>query len=167
MTTRNGVRTPRRQRKWVELRHSNQSVVSGGQSNNSLLASGIEHVKATIAGVIIQMSFNVPSGETAGEIALLEYGIVTVNEDAASAAAFPDPNGPDQVPWLVKDHVLMISEGVTIGPLAVNYRTYRLKAQRVVRDASTRLSFVVNNTPIAGAFTVNYYLTGRVLLLLP
>ena len=90
MTTgrRNG---PKRLRKWVELRDVNGNVVAGGQSNATLLNAGTEHVKSTLIHMQFQITMYAPSGETAGDIARLEYGIVTVNEDAGLAAAFPDP----------------------------------------------------------------------------
>ena len=166
MTTRGNVRA-RRRRKWLELREVDQLVTVNNQHNRTLMVAGTEFTQNTLILLLLRLSMHVQSGETAGDIVLLEYGIAMVNEDAGAAANFPDPVGPDQIPWLLRDHALLVSPGATVTPQGVITRDYTLRGQRIIRDAQTRLSLILNNTTVAGGGVINYHLTGRALFLLP
>ena len=166
MTTARRAQSVRRRRKWVEIRAVQQAAPLGGQSNSTLLPAGIEHVGSTLSLLLIQLSLHPDGDETAGDSCILEYGIAIVNEDAGAASAFPDPSGIDQVPWLMRDHAYVIKSAATTNA-DTTYRSYQLKGQRVIRDASSRLSFIIDNANLIAAMDVTYHITGRALLLLP
>jgi len=166
LTTVRRARGPRRARKWIELKGGPTNIAPAGQASTGLLTGGVELVGSTLTLILFQLTMRPATDETAEDSALLEYGITMVNADAQSAGALPDPSGPDQVPWLMRDHAVIV-KATADDQQSMVYRQYILHGQRVIRDAQTSMVFVIDSTAITAAMDAIYHITGRILLLLP
>ncbi len=168
MTTR--TRTPRRRKLWV----SGQTIfpiLAATQGAVELLGitAPIDMKGHTLLRSIIRMTMLVQQDEAVGDTIRLDYGLVMLNRDAATASAFPDPEDPvDQADWLMLDHAVLVSSSLDENaPANFVNRTYDLSAQRKFGNRDAGLFLVFNNATLVGAADVNAHITSRILLAMP
>ena len=117
------------------------------------------HVQGyTIVRVILRLDAQIT---TLGARGSLSYGLVLMDIDAVSAGAFPDPSGVDEVPWLLRDRIVMTRDA-DAGPqdLVMNYD---LRAMRKYTGHSS-LQFIAD-ADSASAWVNS--VTSRVLVKIP
>ena len=146
---------------WFTTLADGQTVTSGGQSNNELLVQLAESIRkgSTITRILLQLVIH-PA--TVNTICRLKWGMVLVNEDAASGGTFPDADqSTDRADWLARG-----AELVSVTDLFNGQQYARvdrdLRAQRVIRADTDEFHFIIDQDS-SGA-TVNYSVWTRVLI---
>ena len=98
---------------------------------------------------------------TLGVNAAVTYGLTLMNSDAVAAGAFPDPQGVDEVPWLLRDRIVGIRDADAGRQEMV--RTYDLRAMRKYNGQSS-LQFIAD-ADSSSAWSLN--VSSRVLVKIP
>ena len=116
---------------------------------------------ATVTRIILELSL---AANAIDIVARTKWGIVSISEDAATAAAFPDADAAlDLADWLIRGASVIVSSDVNDGSQFVRVsRDYR--AQRVLRGATDETHFIIDN---ASGVQVNFDLWTRILVRLP
>ena len=168
MTTQRSS-APRRRMAWTETVISTNVLGAGGQIGHRIFGpeGQLSLVGATITRILFNLSMLPETGETGGDMGRLDYGMTMVDEDAATAGAFPDPAGSDTVPWVMRDMRILVNESTVRTPQSLVVALYDLSSQRILRSARHSLYFIMDNTTISGAITARYEIHARTLYKLP
>ena len=153
-------RSPKRTLEWFTTHARAQTVTSGGQTANSMLAlDPLLRKGATITRIIMQLTLQ---GLSTGLVGICDWGIVVLNGDAVIAQAFPDADvSSDRADWLARGQESVVTSVVSDGSQLV--RVFRdLRAQRVIRSEEDELHFIMDQN--TSGMTVQYDLFSRILV---
>ena len=167
-----GTRGPRRRMRWIEITRAQHTPGAGSQSTQDLLFSFTGGVPTelrghTLARIILQVSMYAEIAEATGDAIRLDYGVAMVSDEASVGAAFPDPAGPDAIPWILRDHRIVVDSGATLEQRDVTYVMYDVAVGRKFLDDSTHLRLVIDNSTVIGGGLASFHTGGRVLLWMP
>ena len=150
---------------WFTSISDAQTVTSGGQSANELLAGLSDTLRkgSTITRIIMQLVLHAGTVDTT--FGRVKYGIVLMNQDAVSAGAFPDADvATDNVDWLVRGAEVVSATSLTDSSQFVS--VFRdLRAQRMLRTGQELLEFIIDQS--TSGQVIGYDLFTRILVRLP
>ena len=164
MTQKRMVFTPRRQRQWFVAQVNVEGLGALGQ-NGLAIDAGInlnDRKGMTIVRIIGDLAF---ASSVAGGQGRLGAGIGFVNDDAATASAFPDPNRNDVLDtdwlWSVQN---VFHEWNTGTGQVFHHINFDVRAKRKWRTRGDGLFLVTNNNDATNALNIKGYLKYLVLL---
>ena len=130
-------------------------------SSATLLSAPVKGVTVTRTILDLRMRNDSVAQDTE-----LAWGITTVNGDAVSAAAFPDPDDQsDRVSWLIRGRLMGNADSLS-DTSQWQRDQYDLRAQRVLRDERQELHLILHNSS-GGAAARSYAVFARVLMRMP
>ena len=146
---------------WFDNSSVAQALPSGSQNNHDLSVNMTASDKrgCTVTRILLTLAMRPTLLDLEN---FLFYGIVMVSEDAAIAAAYPDPDiSTDEPGWMLRDFRSIMTHDLN-DPASIVTVTYDLRAQRKFTGASNSLRFLITNVA-GGGTAASYSLLSRVL----
>ena len=128
------------------------STIADGATTSLLLYNaatlGTRNIKgATMTRLIIDLTIR---ADSVAQLAVVFWGIVVMNADAAAAAAFPDPEDmSDRAGWMVRGKSQTIQASLSDAS-QWDRRRMDIRSQRVLRTEEDELRLIVHNSSGSG-----------------
>ena len=157
---------PNRTFQWITTLRQHQALASGGQTNFNLssdLAAG-DRRGATLTRMLLNIHLR---NDTVNVTKVLDYGVVWINADAATAGAFPDPiSESEQADWLLRDRMVISSGPNTFEGGHLTTQRHDNRSQRICRAETDQLHMVMDlDSVFAGGVFITFIC--RILVLKP